>query len=187
MTDHPTRRKMLATIATAAAVAPLAALPALAQGSDEDAGLLAFEPRLLAAQAAVLVALDVQGDADERYFAERPPEPVLDVDFGKTVDGDRVIWAKHSADLAAWQKADAVARLAADVDAAGQASSAAHDAFSAIAEAALATRTRTIAGIAFKLRLCNACGGDTVAEALLDDLEAMGLSIKLFDEVDDDA
>jgi hypothetical protein len=143
MTDHPTRRKMLATIATAAAVAPLAALPALAQGSDEDAALFAYEPRLLAAQAAVLAALDVQGDADERHFAGKADDPAR--------------------------------------DAAEQASSAAHDAFSAIAEAVLATRTRTLAGIAFKLRLCNACGGDTVAEALLDDIEAMGFSVKLFD------
>jgi hypothetical protein len=143
MTDHPTRRRVLATIASAAAVAPMAALPALADDADTDAALFAYEPRLLAAQAAVLAALDVQRDGDERHFA------------GKADDA-----ARHAAE---------------------QASSAAHDAFSAIAEAALATRTRTLAGIAFKLRLCNACGGDTVAEALLDDLEAMGLPIELFD------
>lgn len=52
---------------------------------------------------------------------------------------------------------------------------------SARSEAVLATRIRTLAGIAFKLRLCEARGGNTVVEALLDDFEAMGLSIELFD------
>ena len=47
--------------------------------------------------------------------------------------------------------------------------------FEAIAEAVLATRTRALAGIAFKLRLCDRRGGDADAEALFDDIEAMAL------------
>jgi hypothetical protein len=41
-------------------------------------------------------------------------------------------------------------------------------------------RTRTLAGVAFKLRLCNLCGDDVVAHAVRDDFEAMGV-VKQFD------
>ena len=78
-------------------------------------------------------------------------------------------------------RADATAHVASGLGAAEQVSAAAEDRLQAIAEAALATRARTFTGFAFKLRLCNVCGGDTVAEALLDDIEAMGLPVELFD------
>jgi hypothetical protein len=159
--DRPTRRKMLATIATAAAGASVAALPALAD--DADAELFAYEPRLLAAEAEIRTAADPQEKAERSYFAMRPARP------------------QDDAKLPAWQEADATARVASGLGAAEQVSAAAEDRLQAIAEAALATRARTFAGFAFKLRLCDVCGGDTVAEALLDDLEAMGLPIELFD------
>jgi hypothetical protein len=166
MLQSISRRRALTTIATAVAATPLAALPALA--AEDDAELFAYEPRLLAAEAAIRTAADPHTKAEESYFALKPA-------------GTPGRLAEDEAKLVAWQEADATARVASGLGAAEQVSTAAEDGLQAIAKAALATRARTFAGFAFKLRLCDVCGGDTVAEALLDDLEAMGLPIELFD------
>jgi hypothetical protein len=73
--DQPTRRKMLATIATVAAGAAVTALPALAVAGDHDAELFALERELKAAHARMLKACELTNETAERSYGNRPPQP----------------------------------------------------------------------------------------------------------------
>jgi len=74
MSQSISRRRALAGIATAAAV-PVAALPALAATSGNDAELFRLERELIAAHTAVQAAGKLASDAERRYSALRPLGP----------------------------------------------------------------------------------------------------------------
>jgi hypothetical protein len=73
--DQPTRRKMLATIATVAAGASVTALPALAVNGDHDTELFALERELKAAHARMEKACELTNETAERSYGNRPPQP----------------------------------------------------------------------------------------------------------------
>src|SRR5438045_275246 len=111
MSEHPTRRNMLATIATGAVGASVAALPALAASRAADAPLLRLWEQYVGHARAHAAAEVAYRPAREAFDPAMPPFP-SDVLPGHHWEAVQPLWRSYGLDdlTDAWQQASERAR-----------------------------------------------------------------------------